>query len=425
MRVLYSLLLYLLLPLVLLRLLYRSIKNKGYRQRMGERFGLLSTEPARNGVWVHAVSVGESIAAVKLIKGIQTEYPNLPITVTCGTPTGSKIIQTQLAGRVFHTYLPYDLPGSVKRFFAKVQPKVGIIMETELWPNLLHFARIKGIHLLISNLRLSDHSFKRYQIMASLTRQALDNIDYFAAQTKEDATRVISLGADKARVSVVGNLKFELETVEPSSVPDQLKDRQTWLGERPIWLAGSTHAGEDQIVLGVHAALLADHPDLLLIIVPRHPERFDDVDQLSSGRFNTLRRSELNLAEPLSAETQVLVVDSMGELNQFIAISDWCFVGGSLVPVGGHNVLEACHAGVPVIFGQHMDNFRQIARLVKQAGAGLQVHDEKSLFAVCNKLAGDAAMRRTIGIKGKEVVATNQGALSKTMALLKPWLITT
>lgn len=422
MRALYSLLLYLLVPLILLRTLFRSLKNPGYRRRLHERFGLNLPAPEKNGIWVHAVSVGESIAAVKLVKSLQAQYPNQPFIVTCGTPTGSDIIQNQLGDSVYHVYVPYDLPGAVKRFMAKVRPTVGIIMETELWPNLLHYAKQSGVRLLISNMRISDRSFAQYQNFSSLTRQALENIDLFAAQTDEDAKRVLQLGADRQKVKVVGNLKFDLGEDSPQKTNSQRYDRYELAKSRPIWLAGSTHEGEDKIILNVHAALLAEKPELLLILVPRHPERFPEVYQQSIALFETQKRSGLRTREALSDDTQVLLVDSMGELDQFISMSDWCFIGGSLVPVGGHNVLEACHAGVPVIFGNNMDNFRQVAKIVKQAHAGIEVKDQNALLAACKQLANSEANRIQMGQHGKALIAANQGALDKTLALLDPWL---
>ena len=422
MRFFYSLLLYLLLPLILLRLLFKSIKNPAYRHRVAERFALIAPAPAKDGIWVHAVSVGESIAAVKLLKGLQEKYPDQSFTVTCGTPTGSDIIKSQLGESVYHVYAPYDLPGSVKRFFSKIKPRVGIIMEKELWPNLLHFANQAGARLMISNMLLSDRSYTRYQKFAGLSKGMLDNVDHFAAQTEEDAQRVIKLGAPQARVSVVGNLKYAFSSVNESALDDRRPYRQQLANKRPIWLAGSTHAGEESLILNVHAALLEQVPALLLIIVPRHPERFDGVYQQCTTTFTTQRRSTLAESAQLPTKTQVLLIDSMGELNKYIAISDWCFIGGSMVPVGGHNVLEACHAGVPVLFGSYMDNARQVAKQVQLERAGIQVKDEAALLAASRLLLNNKEQRMQMGQSGLALIKANQGALKKTLALLDPWL---
>jgi 3-deoxy-D-manno-octulosonic-acid transferase len=422
MLALYSLILYSLLPFILLRLLYRSIKNPAYRRRVKERFGLFKSAPQANGIWIHAVSVGEAIAAVKLVKAMQSRYPQRAMTVTCGTPTGSEIIKQQLGASVFHVYAPYDLPGSVKRFLNKCQPAVGIIMETEIWPNLLHQASRSGIKILISNMRLSETSFRRYQKFSRLMSRSLASVDHIAAQTEIDAKRAIALGADAEKVQVVGNLKFEIENKGTSETQysEQLKNQIA--PERAIWLAGSTHEGEDKPILNVHDKLLEADSTLLLTLVPRHPERFESVYQLCRQRFTTQKRSELDNGGVLKTDTQVLLLDTIGELDQFISISDWAFIGGSLVPVGGHNILEACQAGVPVIFGEFMSNFKQIAQLVIQKGAGMQVADQAGLLRSCSKLSNDADKRKQMGENGLALMQTNQGALPKTLKILDRWV---
>mgnify|MGYP001816533633 CR=1 FL=1 len=417
-RIFYSLLLYLLVPLILLRLLYRSLKNPEYRRRIPERFGFFKDRPEAGGIWVHAVSVGEAIAAIKLVRALQEQEPETPVTVTCGTPTGSEIIRKQLGARVFHVYVPYDLPGAVNRFLLKTRPAAGIIMETEIWPNLLHTASNRGIRLLISQMRLSDTSFRRYRKFPGLVASSLGCVDRIAAQTAEDAKRANALGAVAAHVEVVGNLKFEMgsEAVQVEQVQEL---RQDVAKQRGLWIAGSTHQGEDEMILKVHEKLLEADPELLLILVPRHPERFDDVFSLCTRKFKTQRRSALGLRPEPGRETQVLLVDTMGELSQFIRISDWAFIGGSLVPVGGHNVLEASEAEVPVIFGEYMHNFREIAAIVKEEKAGIQVDSEIELLDACRKLANDASYRVEMGGKGRELVVRNRGALQKTLDMLR------
>jgi 3-deoxy-D-manno-octulosonic-acid transferase len=310
--------------------------------------------------------VGEAIAAVKLVKAMQSRYPQRAMTVTCGTPTGSEIIKRQLGASVFHVYAPYDLPGSVKRFLKKCQPAVGIIMETEIWPNLLHQASRSGIKILISNMRLSETSFRRYQKFPRLISRSLALVDHIAAQTKIDAKRAITLGADAEKVQVVGNLKFEIENKGASETrySGQLK-KQIAL-ERAIWLAGSTHEGEDKSILNVHGKLLVADSTLLLIIVPRHPERFESVYQLCRQRFATQK--------------------------------------------------------VPVIFGEFMSNFKQIAQLVIQKGAGMQVADQAGLLRSCSKLSNDAEKRKQMGENGLALMQANQGALSKTLKILDRWV---
>ncbi len=421
MRMIYSLLLYALLPFILLRLWYRSIKNPAYRQRVFERFGVYKHKPQAGGIWVHAVSVGEAIAAIKLIKALRSLHPELAFTVSCGTPTGSEIIQKQLGSSVYHIYAPYDLPGSVRRFLEKCQPEIGIIMETEIWPNLLHQASARGVKLLISNMRLSETSFRRYRKFPNLISAALSRVDQIAAQTENDAKRAIALGADASRVEVVGNLKFD---VEERVLTQALNLHELLNSLVCIWLAGSTHEGEDEIVLNVHAELSRDSASRLLILAPRHPERFEQVYQMCCRRFRTQKRSELAGREPLKGDTQVLLLDSIGELSQFIAISDWAFIGGSLIPVGGHNVLEACQAGVPVIFGEYMSNFTQIAQIVRDENAGIQVSDQAELLQACRRLSQAPDTRAVMGANGLAMVQENQGASERTLRLIAPWLST-
>ncbi len=421
MRVIYSLLLYLLLPFILLRLLYRSIKNPAYRQRVFERFGLYKYQPPAGGIWVHAVSVGEAIAAIKLIKAIRSQYADVNFTVSCGTPTGSEVIQKQLGSSVYHVYAPYDLPGSVRRFLSKCQPDIGIIMETEIWPNLLHQASQRGTKLLISNMRLSETSFRRYRKFPALISAALSRVDQIAAQTENDAQRAVALGAEASSVEVVGNLKFDLEEHVQTQILNP--GLQTGIAsQQGIWLAGSTHEGEDEIVLNVHADLVRDKASRLLILAPRHPERFESVYQMCCSRFVTQKRSELLARERLRDDTRVLLLDSIGELSQFIAISDWAFIGGSLVPVGGHNILEACQAGVPVIFGEFMSNFTQIAQIVRDENAGIQVSDQADLLQAGLRLSGAPETRAMMGGNGLALVQANQGASQRTLKLLAPWL---
>jgi 3-deoxy-D-manno-octulosonic-acid transferase len=421
MRIFYSLLLYALLPFILLKLLYRSIKNPAYRQRVLERFGCYKQQAETQGIWVHAVSVGEAIAACKLIKALQLQYPHQAITVTCGTPTGSEIIQKQLGSSVYHVYAPYDLPGSARRFFKKIQPVVGIIMETEIWPNLLHQASHCGVKILISNMRLSETSFRRYQKFPSLISSALSCVDQIAAQSENDALRAIALGADANRVQVVGNLKFDVEDRSEAEI-SYIKDLKNMIApQRSAWLAGSTHDGEDGIILDVHAKLLQAEPSQLLILVPRHPERFETVYQLCCARFRTQKRSALGDGAHLAGDIQVLLVDSIGELNQFIGISDWAFIGGSLVPTGGHNILEACQVGVPVIFGGFMFNFNQIAQTVLENQAGMQVLDAADLLQACLRFSEDPDTRLQMGSNGLALIKSNQGASKRTLELLSRW----
>ena len=295
-------------------------------------------------------------------------------------------------------------------------------METEIWPNLLHHASQRGTKLLISNMRLSETSFRRYRKFPTLTSAALSRVDQIAAQTENDAQRAVALGADASRVEVVGNLKFDLEDHVQADALNLEELKTSIASQQGAWLAGSTHEGEDEIVLNVHAELVRDGASRLLILAPRHPERFEQVYQMCCSRFHTQKRSELAAHERLKDDTRVLLLDSIGELSQFIAISNWAFVGGSLIPVGGHNILEACQAGVPVIFGEFMSNFTQIAQIVRDENAGIQVSDQADLLQACLQLSGAPDTRTTMGGNGLALVQANQGASQRTLELLAPWL---
>lgn len=418
----YQVVLYALVPFILLKLWLRSLKAPAYRKRISERFGFIDIHPEKGGIWVHAVSVGEAIAAIKLIKALQSRYSQYDITVTCGTPTGSDVIRQQLGESVFHVYLPYDLQGAVKRFMHRVQPTVGIIMETEIWPNLLRRADQSGVWLLLSNMRLSETSFRRYAHVSGLIEQSLAYLNSIAAQSNADAERIRKLGARPESVQVVGNLKFEMAPSAGDHDPSQLALRSQFSTGRTIWVAGSTHDGEDEQVLQVHQALLAQQASVLLILAPRHPERFESVFQLCRTQFKVQRRSELKTGEIPAADTQLVLLDSIGELDQFIQLADWAFIGGSLLPVGGHNILEACQAGVPVVFGQYMQNFKQIAQIVERQGAGYCVRDQTAFLDVSESLLKDGSKRKFMGNEGRSLVIENQGALDKTLALLAPHL---
>ncbi len=424
MRIIYSLLLYALTPFILLRYVLRSRKNPAYVKRLNERFGYFKPPPKTGGIWVHAVSVGEAIAAIKLIKALQSQYPDVQFVVTCGTPTGSEVISSQLGAGVHHVYIPLDLPSAVRRFMAKVKPKIGIILETEIWPNLLHAAHHSGVKLLVSNMRLSEASFSGYRRFQSLVGNSLGMIDQFAVQTETDADRAVQLGAPEDRVSVVGNLKFEIGTSIPMPATSKLLARLAvdQPDHRPIWLAGSTHDGEEEIILRVHRALLEDWPTLLLILAPRHPERFNAVVRQCEALFSSQRRSDLVGEQALEPTTEVFILDSIGELPNFISASEFCFIGGSLVPVGGHNILEACHAGIAVLFGPHMHNFQQVVEQVSSAGAGVQIYDEPSLQRAANQLLSDPERRAQMSKAGKALIAQHRGALQKTLDMLSPWL---
>jgi 3-deoxy-D-manno-octulosonic-acid transferase len=412
-RTLYTLLLHLALPLIALRLYLRGRKVPAYRQRIAERFALQLPALKPGGIWVHAVSVGESIAAAPLIRALRERHPELPITVTCMTPTGSERIRALFGDTVQHCYLPYDLPWAAARFLRRLQPKLAVIMETELWPNHIHQCARCGIPTVLANARLSEKSTRGYARFAGLTRPMLAEMSWIAAQTEAEAERFRQLGAHPECVSVTGSIKFDL-IIDPELKPRAQAQRASWgATNRPVWIAASTHAGEDEIVLAAHRQFLQQQPDSLLILVPRHPERFDAVHVLCQREgFRSVRRSS---GQPVAGDTQVLLGDTMGELLFLYALADVAFVGGSLVPSGGHNLLEPAALGLPVLSGPHVFNFLEIAAQLREAGALVEVVDAEALALQVLWILGEQASLQRMKQGGSEVLRANQGALGRLL----------
>ncbi len=410
-RRLYTLFFFLCLPLILLRLLYRAIKAPAYARRWAERFAL-GGDVRSGGIWVHAVSVGESIAAAPMVRELLKRYPALPITVTCMTPTGSEQIRKLFGGQVGHAYLPYDLPWLQRRLLRRLQPKIGIIMETELWPNLVAEAGRARVPLVLANARLSARSARGYQRVGALVRPMFAALDWVAVQSQAEALRFIELGVGREQMQVTGSIKFDFRP-DPQQVQQAQELRARWGSDRPVWIAASTHAGEDEQVLRAHRQVLDTLPDALLILVPRHPERFDSVArQVSETGFGMVRRSSGALP---AADQQVLVGDTMGELVFLYACADLAFVGGSLVPNGGHNYLEPAALGLPVLSGPHRFNFTEISELLEGAGALQVVADEGALAVAVQQWLQDSSARQRAGQAGQAVVADNQGALERLL----------
>jgi 3-deoxy-D-manno-octulosonic-acid transferase len=407
MRLLYTGLLYLILPLALLRLYWRGRHDAGHRRRWRERLGFFPPLPS-GCLWVHAVSLGETRAALPLIRALLERYPDLPLLVTTTTLTGSRQVREALGERVLHVYAPYDLPGAVRRFLRQTRPRLAVIMETELWPNLLRQCAVAGIPTMIANARLSERSARGYARIRRLTASMLRDVTLIAAQAEADADRFRALGAP--RVAVTGNLKYDL------SLPDDLPERgwqlrRELLGEeRRVWIAASTHAGEDEPILAALALLRPRWPELLLLLVPRHPERFDGVAALCRQQgCKLVRRSEQRACAP---DTAVFLGDTMGELLLFYAAADLAFVGGSLVDTGGHNVLEPALLGLPVLFGPHMFNFTEASQRLLEAEAAWQVTDAAALATAVDRLLADPELRRAVGQRGRAVVERHRGALA-------------
>lgn len=414
-RRLYTFLLRLLLPLALLRLYWRSLKSPAYRRRVRERLALGPAGPATQ-IWIHAVSVGEVQAAEPLIRRLIEHDPPLSVLVTTTTPTGAERLHERLGDSVAHRHTPYDLPGILDRFLSRTTPALLIVMETEIWPNTLAACAERGIPVILANARLSERSAQGYRRLARLTRETLQGFDLIAAQAEPDARRFIALGADPERVQVTGSIKFDLR--QPASLLDQAEAmRRVWGGQRPVWVAASTHEGEDGPILAAHQRIRAVLPEALLVLVPRHPERFDRVAELVKRQGLTLaRRSRL---EPCTPSTAVFLGDTMGELPVFLAAADAAFMGGSLVPTGGHNLLEAAASGVPVAIGPHHFNFAAITQLLCAEEGALEIADTEALARLMISWLSDATERARIGENGRRVVEANRGALDRLMTLIE------
>lgn len=414
-RLLYTLVMYLGTPIILYRLASRGLRYHEYFSRWRERFGFFPDPALHGSTWIHAVSVGEVNAAVPLIEALMTHFPDRPCVVTTITPTGSERVRKLFGDRVFHVYLPYDLPASVRRFLDRVRPRLGVIMETEIWPNLFFECEARGLPLIVANARLSERSLRGYGLVRTLARDAIRCAHRVAAQSHADARRFEMLGADPERITITGNLKFDME-VPTQLLVDGRAMRDTWGAARPVWIAASTHEGEELAVFEAHLEVLRRLPDALLLIAPRHPERFRSVEQ--AGRnlgFKVAIRSEQGLPH---AATQCFIIDSMGELMRFYAAADVAFVAGSLTSIGGHNVLEPAALARPVLVGPYTFNFAEITHTLVQAGGAIQVKDGDKLGAAVTTLLCDADERQAMGIKACAVFDGERGAVGRTVALI-------
>lgn len=413
---LYSLVLHLAFPVTLYHLIWRGLRQRDYLQRWTERYGWLGDKlDLKDAIWVHAVSVGEVLAARPLVDGLLRKYPGQPLLVTTITPTGSERVRALWGDRVHHVYLPYDLRSMVRRFLDRARPKLAIMVETEIWLNLYVECGRRGIPLMMVNARLSERSLGGYLPVRTLAKVAMQAVKLVAAQSSADATRLARIGAEPSRIVVTGNLKYDL-TLPEGAQQRAGNWRRGWGAQRPVWIAASTHAPEEDTVLAVHARLLAAHPGALLLWAPRHPERFAAVADAVRARGMALRtRRVQRLPRP---DTQVFVIDTMGELLGFFAAADVAFVGGSLCEVGGHNVLEPAALGVPSVVGPHTFNFAEVTSRLRDAGALLQVPDGAGLGDAVLALIDDEARRARMGEAASRQVGELSGALKRTLALV-------
>jgi len=419
MNIFYNIIIYLIQPLIWIRLLLRSRKSPAYRKRWAERYGFCKGKVVPGGIMLHSVSVGETLAAIPLVRALRHRYPSLPITVTTMTPTGSERVQSAFGKGVHHVYLPYDLAGSVNRFLDEVNPKLVIIMETELWPNLISALHRRKIPLVIANARLSARSARGYQKLGKFIRTILQRITLIAAQNQEDGERFLSLGLKRNQLAVTGSLKFDI-SVTPELAAKAIALRSQWASRRQVWIATSTHEGEETLLLEAHKELLKNHPTLLLILVPRHPERFPVACELT--RKAGLAFTQRSTGEVPSSGTQVVIGDTMGELMLLYGIADLAFVGGSLVERGGHNPLEAAAHAIPVLMGPHTINFKDICAKLAQDDGLITVTDTASLVKEISTLLTDEDYRLYYGRHAVEVLHQNQGALQRLLHLLEPYL---
>jgi 3-deoxy-D-manno-octulosonic-acid transferase len=398
--------------------LWRRI-TRGVPLNLRARLGFGVAPVAGPSAWVHAVSVGEALAAQSLVDGLRRVYPELPIVMSTVTETGARVVRQHYAGVATHRFFPLDVPSAVTRVMRAIDPAFLVCMETELWPNVLRLAARRGVPVMIANGRLSDRSFERYRLARPLLRQMLDDVRVFAMQSQEDARRMIALGARPERVFVTGNIKHE-PPPDAAGIVDLWRRLLALDAEQRVWIAGSTHRGEDQAVLEAHRAALAENPGLVLVLAPRHPERVGEVVALINARgWPAVRRSELPRG---SIGDAVIVLDTVGELAQLYAVADVVFVGGSLVPVGGHNMLEPALRRKPVLFGPHTTNFREVAALLADAGGAIVVHDGRELAAEVRRLLADPALRDKIGTAGQEAAASRHGAVRATLDLVERFL---
>ncbi|MCK4841754.1 MAG: lipid IV(A) 3-deoxy-D-manno-octulosonic acid transferase [Methylococcales bacterium] len=419
MRLLYTLLFHLLVPIVLLRLYWRGFKAPEYRKRWTERLAIYKQKYPDNVIWIHAVSVGEAEAVFPLVKRLQKQYSSDNFLITTTTPTGSARVQNVLSDTVTHVYLPYDLPSVVSRFIKIFKPKIAIIMEKEIWPNLYAQCGKQNIPLFIINARLSANSAKGYKKIPALVATALSNVTAVMTQTQEDCDRFIEIGSAKEKTHVAGNIKFDIVIPEQAIEQGKRLNKQLFAG-RFVWIIASTHKGEDEIFLDMYQQIKQAIPSLLLLMVPRHPERFKTVKRLAEERqLKTIMRSS---NEHCTSDTDVYIADTMGELKMLYAAADIGFVGGSMVPVGGHNILEPLAVDLPVIFGPYMINFKQISDNVLKMQAAVQCQDEMEIIKTVQQLYDDINFRKSLTQQGAEFLRRNQGATDRIFNVLENYL---
>ena len=412
MRLLYSLTLYLLLPWALLHLVWRARRQPAYLKHVGERFGVFPNNVPSRVIWIHAVSVGETQAAEPLIRALQARHPEHRILLSHGTPTGRQAGADLYGDRVERCYLPYDFGWASRRFLRRFRPVVGIFMETEIWPNLIQASVHSAVPVYLVNARMSEKSARGYRRIGRLTRAALSQLSRIGAQTDRDAQRLADLGAKN--VKITGNIKFDRRApAEMLALGATL--RGLFGTTRPVILAASTREGEEALILEALAGM--KDPDLLIVVVPRHPQRFEEVTALAKQRGHKVQCRSEN--RPIEADTRIVIGDSMGEMFAYYAACDIAFIGGSLLPLGGQNLLEGCAVGCPVVVGPHTFNFEDATRGAIDAGAAIRVSDAAELGRTINRLLSDPHRRRAMSEAGKRFTDAHRGATEQTLELLR------
>ena len=414
MRILYNLLTYILLLPYAGYWFVRGIVNRSYWDKVYQRLGAGYPQLERC-IWVHAVSVGEVVAAVPLIRALLARYPEQSLLVTTVTPTGAARVAATFGTDVYHAYIPFEMPQAIDNFFASINPEMALVVETEIWPNLYRGCGVRDIPLVLVSARISPKSVKNYRRLVPLFRETLSHGIIIAAQTEADAERFLSLGAAPERTRITGNIKFDIE-LPPDLAERGQGVRDELFGERPVWIAASTHEGEESLVLEAHQKLLELIPGLLLILVPRHPQRFAAVrDLIDKQALSVVARTE---ARPCEASTAVFLGDTMGEMTLFYAASDVAFVGGSLTPVGGHNLLEPAALGIPLVSGPHVFNAQEIAGMFIETGACRLVEDAEQLADAVGELLSDRDKAKECGELGRRILERNRGALERLLEMI-------
>ncbi|GJM11276.1 MAG: 3-deoxy-D-manno-octulosonic acid transferase [Lysobacteraceae bacterium] len=415
MRTIYTLVMYVLTPVILYRLAARGLKAPAYFARWKERFGWFKAPDMQGSIWVHTVSVGEFNTAIRLIRTLMEAHPDRTFVVTTVTPTGSERVCKVMGDKVFHVYLPYDLPAAVGRFLDRIQPAIGVVMETEIWPNLFFACQRRNIPVVVANARLSERSLRGYRPVRKLAAMALNCATAVAAQTRLDAQRLLALGGRPRILKVAGSLKYEMD-IAPDLIDQGQAMRQQWGEDRFVFVAASTHEGDEAPAIEAFEALKKVAPNALMVLVPRHPERFDAAFERCAAAGFLCQRRSVRLAD---ASTDCFIVDTMGELLLFYTTADVAFVGGSFARIGGHNVMEASILSVPVLIGPHTFNFSELNQKLLEAGGALQFAAPEELASALVQLNKDKRLREQMGIAGRNLVLAHQGAARRVTLMVE------